>query len=30
MFCDSKLNIFADLSSLIKDNLVNQAVIFCI
>lgn len=28
MFCGSKLNIFADLSSLIKDSLINQAAIF--
>lgn len=28
MLCGSKLNIFADLSSLIKDSLNNQAAIF--
>lgn len=30
MFCGSKLNIFADLSSLVKGGSVIQAVIFCI
>lgn len=28
MFCDSKLNIFADLSSLVKGSSVSQAAIF--